>query len=344
MKKIFFQFVFLFLIACTVFSQVPDFTKPGKNKVNVIEFRNLMDASRSNRNVPVKIHYPVEKGIYPAIVISHGAGGSWDGHYGLAHFLASYGYVVLCVEHVGSNTAVLKKSIRLMHNVNAMIHDANEVMNRPKDISFAIDQLKKWNESQRELNGKIDLQNIGVLGHSFGAYTSMVIAGIRPALQWIRPAVKPGSGLGSDLSDKRVKACVALSPQGAEEPFFIEESFLTLKSPLMGISGTKDKIMGNTAPINRYNSFSLWPAANGIHKFVWLENAAHNDFSDNEGSGTHNFYSPNRKDVSKVVRAAVLIFFNYHLKGNKTIIDHLSTNGLQSYLNGKITNIEVRSK
>lgn len=121
MKKLIFLLALLFTVTHTVFSQFTDFSKPGLHQVNILQFRNLVDTSRSNRNVPVKIHYPAEKGVYPVIVVSHGAGGSWDGHYGLAHFMASYGYVVLCLEHVGSNTAVLKKSIRLMHNVNAMI-------------------------------------------------------------------------------------------------------------------------------------------------------------------------------------------------------------------------------
>jgi predicted dienelactone hydrolase len=272
--------------------------------------------------------------------MSHGAGGNWDTHYGIAHFLASHGYIVLCLEHIGSNTTVLKKSMHFMQNINDMIHDSNEAAGRPKDVSFAINQLEEWNKSNPFLKEEIDLQNIGLLGHSYGAYTTMVIAGIRPTLD----KNKSDKGLVSGLNDDRVKACVALSPQGANPPFFKTESFVTLKTPLLGISGTKDQLFGGYPPIDRYNSFSLWPENNGNHRFIWLQNAAHNDFSDNDGSGTKNFYSPNRKDVSKIVRAASLMFFNYHLKNDQNSIYLLSTSGLTPYLSNVINGVEVRSK
>ena len=225
-----------------------------------------------------------------------------------------------------------------------MIHDSNEVVSRPKDITFAIDQIKKWNLTHPLLKGEFDEQNIGVLGHSFGAFTSMVIAGIQPTLDNIKNAGQPKYGLVSGLNDDRVKCCVALSPQGAHPPFFSIESFKTLHRPLLGISGTKDKLTGGYPAIDRYNSFEYWPSGNGNHRFVWIENAAHNDFSDNEGSGTQNFYSPNRKYVSKIVRAASLLFFDFHLKKIPTAKKYLSTEGLNPYLTGVINKLEVRSK
>jgi len=312
----------------------------GQYTANVLELADLTDTNR-NRNIPVKVHYPTAQGIFPLIVISHGAGGDWDTHFALANYLATYGYVVFCVEHIGSNTRQLKSSIRIFKNLDKMLHDGNEVLGRPKDISFVIDQAISLNATHEILKNKMDTQNIGVLGHSFGAFTSMVIAGMQPALDWLTPAGTYGKGLGQSMKDNRVKACVALSPQGVGEPFFIKESFASLSTPLLGISGTEDKQHNGLTAMNRYEAFALWQATS-YNVFVWLNNAHHLDFSDSEGGETHGLRSKNRKEVQKIVRVAALCFFNYHLKGDSNAPNLLSQDGLQPYLGKKIDGVEVR--
>lgn len=341
MKRIFLQILLILITNIFSFGQT-DFSINGKYTVNVIEFKNLNDTSRS-RDIPIKVHYPTERGEFPAIIISHGAGGNWDTHFALAHHLATHGYIVFCLEHVGSNTKMLKRTIRIFKNLNEMIHDGNEVLGRPKDISFAISQVIKWNESNETLKNKIDIQNIGVLGHSFGAFTSMVIGGMKPALDWLEPRSNYGNGLGQDMKDKRVKACVALSPQGVGEPFFIKESFYSLSIPLLGISGTDDKQQGGIPPINRYNAFDFW-SSTGNNIFVWLSNAHHLDFTDSEGGETQGMKSKNRKQVQKVVRAATLLFFNQHLKNDSAAKTLINTNELKPYLSEDINSVEVRTK
>jgi predicted dienelactone hydrolase len=334
--------VLIFCFATSLVCGQTDYSVNGKYSVNVIEFKNITDTSRS-RNIPFKVHYPTEKGEFPLIIISHGAGGDWDKHFALAHHLATHGYIVFCLEHVGSNTKTLKRTIRIFKNLNEMIHDGKEVLGRPKDVSFAINQAISWNNSNETLKNKIDIQNIGVLGHSFGAFTSMVIAGMKPALDWLEPRRNYGNGLSKDMKDKRVKACVALSPQGVGEPFFLKESFNSLSIPLIGISGTDDKQQGGLPPINRYNAFEYW-SSTGNNIFVWLTNAHHLDFTDSEGGETQGMKSKNRKDVQKVVRATTLLFFNQHLKNDNTAKTLINTNGLKPYLSGEVNNVEVRIK
>lgn len=343
-----------------------DFSASGPLTVETLEFPNLMDVNRfaieptaplsrllprnensptlTKRRIPIKVHIPATGGPFPIIIVSHGAGGNWDTHYAQAQHLASHGYAVLCLEHVGSNTGCLKSGIRLMHNLNKMIRDANEVLGRPKDVSFAIDRAMDWNVSNANLRGRLDTRHVGVLGHSFGAFTTMVICGMRPALDWLEPPVEPGKGLGPNLSDARVTCGVALSPQGADEPFFIGESFVTLRLPLMGISGTEDKQQGGLPPMNRYKSFALWPEGAGQNKFVWLANAHHLDFTDSTGAKQQGVRSANREDVQPIVRAATLLFFNTHLKGDTSAAGNLTTSGLQKYLRGAVNGAEVRSR
>ena len=229
-----------------------------------------------------------------------------------------------------------------MQNLDAMIHDSAEVLARPKDVSFAIDRAEEWNRTHEKLRGKLDLQHAGVMGHSFGAFTTMVVCGMRPALDWITPRVEPGKGLGPDLQDRRVKCGVALSPQGADEPFFIRASFASLKVPLLGISGTEDRQQGGLPATNRRDAFKLWPE--GAHRFVWLTNARHLDFTDSTGSSRHAMSSPTREDVQPIVRAATLLFFNANLKADSESAKRLTGDVLKPYLHGAVNHVEVLSK
>jgi len=357
---------------------VQDRSSPGPFSVEVLDFPKLQDSrdqieeipesptglrsrwrrpqasrvrpqpGRSNalqiRPVPMQVHIPKTGGPFPIVVVSHGDGGNLETHFAQAQHLASHGYAVVCVEHSGSNTERLKRNLRLIENLNQMIRDPNEILGRPKDIRFAVDQCFDWNKSHSSLRGRLDTAHVGVLGHSFGAYTTMVVCGMRPALDWLEPGIKPGKGLGPDLADPRISCGVALSPQGADEPFFLRESFDTLKVPLMGISGTEDRQQGGLPPMNRYQAFDLWPANQARHYFIWLANAHHLDFTDSAGANQQGIRSANREDVQKVVRAASLLFLNANLKSDRDSANELNDNGLQRYLHGPIDHVEVRVK
>jgi predicted dienelactone hydrolase len=187
----------------------------------------------------------------------------------------------------------------------------------------------------------MDLGRIGVMGHSFGAFTTMVIAGMRPALDWIEPRVDTGKGLGPDLSDQRVKCGVALSPQAPGDPFFLPESYKTLRVPLIGISGTEDRQQNGEAPVARLDSFKLWPEMQGRNIFVWLANAAHLDFTDSTGGEQQGRSSKNRADVQRVVRVAILKFFNQCLRPEASQDPGITTDSLKPYLGGSVNRAEV---
>jgi predicted dienelactone hydrolase len=338
----------------------------ANSAVEVFEIRDVMDPSRpaspkpdrprlfkrfreqktesGGRPVHLKIHLPVSGGSLPLILISHGAGGNWDTHYAQAQELASQGYAVFCIEHPGSNTERMKSTFRRFQNLKNMIYDSVEVLGRPKDVSFLIDRAAEWNRTHPKLRGRLDLERIGVLGHSFGAYTVLALAGARPALDWIEPQVEPGKGLGPDLRDERIQCGIALSPQAPGAPFFLKESYASIKTPVLGISGTQDKQQNGEPPIARLEAFKLWPELKGRHAMVWITPAAHMDFTDSTGGDQHGRESETRADVQKVVRAAMTRFFANCLKKNSPPGPALHPETLQPYVGGKVSRVEVLVK
>ena len=311
-------------------------------EVRTIEFPDLVDPARS-RKVPVRVQLPASGGACPVIVISHGAGGDRDTHAGQAQDLAAHGYAVVTVEHIGSNRDRLaQQGLRMMKTIEAMTRDSEEVLGRPRDISFALDRATEWNASHAVLKGRLDLARVGMMGHSFGAYTTMVVCGMRPALDWLTPSVAPGRGLGPDLRDPRVLCGVALSPQSPGEPFFIEQSFAGLRVPLLGITGSKDDQQGGRSAAARKEAFSLWPA--GEHRLIWITNARHNDFTSSSGATGRSLASPTREDVQPLVRAATRAFFDLHLKRDADAARRLTVDGLKPLLRGEIDAVEVLVK
>ena len=304
--------------------------------------RRQRDAKPAGRSVPIKVHAPTADGPWPVVVVSHGAGGDRDTHFAQAQDLAAHGYVVVCIEHVGSNRDRLTQGLRPLQNLDAMIRDADEVLARPRDVAFAIDEAERWNRSHPRLRGRCDLARVGAMGHSFGAFTTMVVCGMRPALDWLAPPVPPGKGLGPDLRDARVRCGVALSPQGVGEPFFVAESFGSLQAPLLGVSGDADHQQAGQPARNRRDAFTRWPE--GDHRFVWLANAAHLDFTDSAGASRRMQASATRADVQPVTKHATLRFFDWHLKDDVKARDALTVAELRPLLRGAVDEVEVLTK
>ena len=78
-------------------------------------------------------------------------------------------------------------------------------INRPEDIRYILDHLADLETQSPELDGMLDLKKIGVAGHSFGAYTTLAVAGATVNLPHAQPL---------SFNDIRPLAFIALSPQG----------------------------------------------------------------------------------------------------------------------------------
>lgn len=210
-------------------------------KVETLKYE-WRDAKR-NRDLPVKIYYPVitDKAL-PMIIFSHGLGGSRDGYEYLGRYWASRGYVSVHLQHLGSDDAVWRNKSQIMQSMKEAAASVENAVHRPLDVSFAIDQLEILNREVAPLKGKLDLTRIGVAGHSFGGFTVMAIIG---------QVFVTKTGNEFTLADKRIKAAIAMSapvPRNAD----LKKSFGSIKIPCLHMTGTLDEsLVSDVKPAQR---------------------------------------------------------------------------------------------
>lgn len=189
--------------------------------------------SARDRDVPVRIYLPdsatTEK---PAeiVLFSHGLGGSRAGYSYLGEAWSAHGYVAIMLQHPGSDETVWKGQAGGVAKLKAAANADNYVA-RVKDVSFAIDYLTEISRKpEHELAGKINLDRIAMAGHSFGAHTTLAIAG--------QQAVIGNRTLS--LADKRVKCAIAMSP-AAPDKGDPAKAFAAMIMPVFHMTGTNDQ-------------------------------------------------------------------------------------------------------
>lgn len=315
---------------------------PGPSPVGAIPDVVMNDAQR-NRDVKLSIDYPTRPGPHPLIVFSHGNGLSNRAYPGLSSHWASYGYVV----------------IRPAHNDSTPVEEMtpSQWRDRARDVTFILDSLTALVQRYPELEGKIDATKVAVAGHARGAMTAMMLGGMRTF---------PGAVA---YGDPRIKAVVALSPNGPHEPWGLtRDSWAEVRVPALFVTGSRDTgAMETETPEWREEAFTLSPA--GDKWFVSVEGVrsatftgqAYANIDDRSTSHTGVAANPNvdpivarqqaqQMEIARArtsglseralfgqVRSMVLAFFDTYLKND---------NGGREYLQraDQRTHIVVKSK
>lgn len=197
------------------------------------------DSTRAGRVVPYKLYIPTNaRGPRPIVIFSHGLGGNRDGAEYLLRHLAENGYAAIAVQHAGSDTPAVFGQLQAEDFANLDRGAVREKLrdslspqtaaDRFRDIPFAIDQLDRMNASDQRLRGRLDLKRVGMSGHSYGAITTLALAG--------------QSFMGGRMSfaDPRIKAAIAYSPSRPRrgDP---AEAFAQMRVPTFHMTGTEDK-------------------------------------------------------------------------------------------------------
>lgn len=159
----------------------------------------------------VAVNGQIQGTALPLVMMSHGSGGSFLGHFDTAIALADAGFVVAAVTHTGDNYADQSRSV--------------DIMDRPRQISRVTDHmLTSWNGRT-----SIDPTRIGMFGFSAGGFTTLASIGGLPDFSKIAPMCRqyPGDfacqllaksshpvapSVAASVADARFKAAVVAAP------------------------------------------------------------------------------------------------------------------------------------
>jgi dienelactone hydrolase len=275
--------------------------------------------SNRNREVPVKIYYPAKgAGPFPVIVFSHGLGGTREGYEYLGRQWAANGYICVHLQHIGSDDSVWRNKDQPMQSMKQAASAKNSI-DRPKDVKFAVDQLEELNKNDPKLRGKLDLNKLAIAGHSFGAQTSMLIAGQRIGGAMIAARV-------GDLSDNRFKAVLAMSESVPVNRSRLDEIYANIKIPTFYMSGTEDDSpLGDTKASDRHLPFDHTNAKPTY--FLNLAGGDHMVFSGRLGT-----MRPTDEGFQKLIRLASTAFLDAYLKDDAAAKKWLNEDGFKNVL------------
>jgi predicted dienelactone hydrolase len=229
---------------------------------------------------------PAIPGHWPLVVISHGNGGSDLGHHDLATYLASHGFIVATLNHLGDYFRDTSK-----------VGKVEVLAGRPVQVKATITALLNdptWKD-------RIDANRIGVAGFSAGGYTALMVAGAKPEFvrfidfcnhypqdqdvcghrkEFEAEAARQGKTLAQmfeemqsqmgrygDTADPRVKAIFAMAPLSL---IFGEHSFDNVRIPVFLYYGQHDTVLPPEA-----NAKHIQPYLKTLYAVKEVPNADH---------------------------------------------------------------------
>jgi predicted dienelactone hydrolase len=277
---------------------------------------DFFDAER-NRTIPYKLYYPDNDGArVPVIVWSHGYGGNRDGAGFIARYIASHGYILLHLTHPGSDSLLWEGKPGHPWDILRSIKITREMsLNRFGDAPFVLDELEAGRFDHDDIPKMMDLDKIGISGHSFGALTTQVMAGQKyPDL----------SGELISLKDRRFRAGIAYSPMPmhhiSDAP--AAEIFGGIDIPLFHMTGTDDG-----SPIEGFDyraRLDVYNHTGAADKYLMaLQDGDHMVYNGTRGKLEKN---PNRDAHEKIIKIASLAFWEAYLKNNRDALAWLREN------------------
>ncbi len=290
-----------FLIAVTGFSQSAE---PGIKELLLEAKDEAKDEARS-REVPLKV-YLTEKSLekQPVILFSHGLGGSREGSAFLGKHWAKAGYVAVFLQHPGSDESIWKDVPPAERRKSFQsAASAKSFIDRVGDVKFVLDQLERWNgEAKHPLSGRMDLDHVGMSGHSFGAVTTQAVMGQKVGQQ-------------QPFHDTRLDAFILMSPSPPAKGS-VKAAYGHIDEPIFCMTGTKDESMiGTRSHVTPESRQTVYPDLKDGGKYhVVFKDGEHFVFSGSSRRGRKRDprYHP---AILKLTTA----FWDAHLKDDKKV-------------------------
>jgi alpha-beta hydrolase superfamily lysophospholipase len=172
---------------------------------------------------------PPREGRFPLVLFSHGFGGHRRQSTFLTTHLASRGFVVAAIDHPGGTVADLMSFMTEKDGQPEIL--GSQVEGRVTDFMALLDDCVAAVDDP--VLGKIDSSRVAAIGHSYGGYTGLLLAGLRDSLAACVPMGPPG-GIGSSVSDALLPHLRASSAKATPTLFLAarDDSIVPLESVL----------------------------------------------------------------------------------------------------------------
>lgn len=216
---------------------------------------HLSDPER-DRQIPTVLYLPRSTTRHPIVVISHGLGSDRFSFAYLAEHLASHGFAVVIPQHSGSDSNQL--AAFSAGRARDITTSPQEFVDRPIDVSKLLNELERLSRFDPKLQGRLDLQNVGIVGQSFGGYTALAVAGATFQPQNLKTLCQTSQDslnlslslqceatqiipqLPSHLSDPRIKAAIAINPFSSA--IFGQAGLSQIRVPTMIVASSADML------------------------------------------------------------------------------------------------------
>lgn len=277
------------------------------------------------RVIPYKLYYPEGlTGKVPLIVWSHGFGGNRDGAAFLSRFLAGHGYILLHTTHIGTDSSLWEGQPGHPWDILKQVKVTRQnSLDRFRDIPFVLDRMPQFVKDNPDIGPFIDLDAIGMSGHSFGAMTTQVMAGMR---------VPDLHGDLIQIKEPRFKAGILYSPVPirhlSDAP--PEELYGGITLPLQHQTGTED-----ASPLENFGfgqRLAVFENSSGPRHLLVKADGDHMVYNGTRGKLEAN---PKREKHEEIIQAAALAWWDMMLKDDEAARAWLTGPGVQDYIRGE---------
>lgn len=272
--------------------------------------------ARRKRTIPIRIYLPETDKPAPVVLFSHGLGGSRENCAYLGVHWSARGYTCIFLQHPGSDLSVWADLPR-QDRLKALEAAANleNFRLRAADVPAVLDQLALWNaDGEHNLAGRLNLERVGMVGHSFGAVTTQAVSG-------------QTFPMNVSFAEPRIDAAVAFSPSAPRrgEP---AKAFGSVGIPWLLMTGTRDTSMiGGADVASRRAVYPALPPG-GKYELV-LFDAEHSAFGDRALPGERGDRNPNHH---RAILALSSAFWDAYLRGDEAARAWLDGDGPRSIL------------
>lgn len=221
------------------------------------------DAARGGRAVPVRIRWPApdpRSAARPVILFSHGLGGTRASGTVWGEAWADAGFVVVHLQHAGSDLQAVRADRQALHHAASPA----QLQARLRDVGFVLDEIGLRHARRQPRWAGVRPDRVGMSGHSFGAHTTLSMAGQRFA--------------GFDgVDEPRLSAFIAFSPSLPARGD-AQQAFARIDRPMLTITGTRDEdVLGvGATPERRIAVFDALPSGHAAQ--LVLADADHMSF------------------------------------------------------------------